>query len=230
MSIQFLALFGSCARGDQEDSSDIDVLAVAREGKFKAVSLNKLNISIYPESYMIDNASRGDLFVLHIVREAKPIYDESGIFSKLKSTFRYKDTYEQEIKLASDLGWFITTWKERFKDQRLFNKRMAWCLRTILIAKSTEEGEPTFSAAKLAMLAESDSVLKVIEQKDRKTIDREVVRQFEVLLQKFGRPIPRELKGATIQSAHNYFMRENNSIATKTAEAVLRSINAESYL
>ena len=149
MTIIAQYLFGSHARNDFSEQSDIDLLAVQSENYFANNSAGKLNISFYPKSNILEAASAGDLFVMHIVREAKCVYDSEGFDNILACKFIYKKDYSAEISSAIDLGWFIVNSATLFKDILTLNRRISWCVRTVLIAKSAQEGDPIFTTGRL---------------------------------------------------------------------------------
>ncbi len=105
--IEALILFGSHARGDQKDISDLDVIAVMDEVPEKSFEKEALSISFYSKKFLIKISSIGNLFALHLVCEAKPIFDPNGVLEEMRSAFRKKTNYCREIADASMLGWFL---------------------------------------------------------------------------------------------------------------------------
>lgn len=179
-------LFGSHARGDEDIYSDTDLLLISQDDRPQHVQKGHLSTSIYPLEDLLKRARDGDLFVCHIAREAKAIYDPSDQLELLRQHFALRASYEREILHASDLGWFIIDFGCKNHLQSLLNRRIAWCVRTILIAKSAELKRPVFSAAELAAVAESSDVLKLIKNKETDRADPEAMAMLGKFLLAFG--------------------------------------------
>src|SRR4051812_15822449 len=114
--------------------------------KYQPKCHNRINFSYYPMGDILSLATQGDLFVLHIKTEAKVLYDAHEFFKKIDAFFHFKESYQKEIIQVSELGWFLISISSNKLDASMFNKRVAWCVRTILIAKSADNRNPVFSA------------------------------------------------------------------------------------
>ena len=149
MSVVATLLFGSASRGDQSEESDTDVLMITHDDVTHHVSVGSLSMFFYPWKILEDYALNGDLFVCHLTRESRPLFDPDGYLSRLKEAFMFRSDYAAEIGHATDLGWYLV----RFGDDlntRLRGKRALWCIRTILIARSAERRDPIFAPQLLA--------------------------------------------------------------------------------
>lgn len=186
MTATAMLLFGSHARGDQDSRSDTDLLLITQEDAPRHVMNGHLSTSLYPFEDLRDRARNGDLFVCHIVREAKAIYDPGGQLKVLQSEFRLRRCYDDEVQRATDLGWFLVDHGTSITNASLVNKRIAWCVRTILISRSAESGNPVFSALSLAEFARSRFVLTLIKNKDEDIVNTDILRSLEVVLADFG--------------------------------------------
>ncbi|NTA13802.1 nucleotidyltransferase domain-containing protein [Agrobacterium tumefaciens] len=186
MTISAMFLFGSHARGDEDIYSDTDLLLISQDDRPQHVQKGHLSTSIYPLEDLLKRARDGDLFVCHIAREAKAIYDPSDQLNLLRDHFVLRASYQQEIGHASDLGWFIVDFGQDSRLQSLLNRRIAWCVRTILIAKSAELKRPVFSAVELAAFAESGDVFKLIKNKETDRADPEALAMLGNFLLAFG--------------------------------------------
>ena len=186
MTATAMLLFGSHARGDQDSRSDTDLLLITQEDAPRHVMNGHLSTSLYSFEDLRSRAQNGDLFVCHIVRESIPIYDPAGQLNMLRSEFSFRQSYEDVIQRATDLGWFLVEHGISIGSGALVNKRIAWCVRTILISRSAEMGIPVFSALSLAEFTKSDTVLTLIKNKDNTVVNVEVLWEFEVFLASFG--------------------------------------------
>lgn len=186
MTVSAMLLFGSHARGDEDIFSDTDLLLISEDDRPQHVQKGHLSTSIYPLDDLLARARKGDLFVCHIVREAKAIYDPADQLELVRKQFSLRASYEREIVHASDLGWFIIDYGNESHPRFLLNRRIAWCVRTILIAKSAEMKQPVFSAVELAEFAHSDDVLRLIKNKETDRADPEAMAMLANFLSTFG--------------------------------------------
>nr|WP_314257301.1 nucleotidyltransferase domain-containing protein [uncultured Devosia sp.] len=227
MALLSMALFGSRARGDDEAGSDVDILLITEETKPRMVSTNRMSFSFYPASWLLDKATKGDLFVLHLVREGKVIYDERGDFDSMSKAFRLRKSYGENVEQASSLGRFLVRYGVRFEDTVALNKRIAWCVRTILIARAAEAGNAIFSAKALAAFAGSSSVEELIKNKDSLELDNSRLRDFAGFLDRWG-----ESNASDAWQPHRYlehFRTTGNELALRTYFVGIESGNAEYF-
>ena len=85
-------LVGSYARGEQEQDSDIDIIAVSKDIKKEIVS-GKYNISITPLKDLKKTLEENPLFVLPRLNEAKVIIN-SSLLEELKSVKIAKKSFK----------------------------------------------------------------------------------------------------------------------------------------
>jgi predicted nucleotidyltransferase len=186
VSIIGLALYGSRARGDHDQDSDVDLLAITDDSGPRTISAAGTTISCRPHDVVLRRAALGDLFVLNLVSEAVILYEAWPIFEELQQAFRYRDNYDREIGLASDVGWFLLRNAAAFDDAGLLNRKMAWCARTIVTARAANEQRPIFSVGRLADFSGSPELLAVVKNKHRRTIDGAVFHAFQAFLESMG--------------------------------------------
>lgn len=214
MPLWSMALFGSRARGDDDPTSDADILFITNEEKPRLINTSRMSCSFYPSTYLLSKAKEGDLFILHLVREAKVIFDERKDFAATAKAFRLKKSYGQEIEKASSLGRFMLRYGEGYEDAALVNRRIAWCVRTILIARAAEEKKAIFSADALADFAGTRSVRQLVRNKAAPILHASVMNNFSAFLEEWGRSgIDQK---APADAYLQYFRRTGNSIGLRT--------------
>ena len=221
MAIIGLALYGSRARGDAADDADVDLLAITSDTRPVNTVRGNLTMSCYPLDDMIRGSRNGDLFALHIASEAKVLYDDGGVFQKITAAFKYRDDYDREIKLVSDVGWFLVRNSHRFSDHARFNQKLSWCTRTILIARAANQRRPLFSAAALAEFSGSPDVVTLISSKMRSAVDVGIVDAFARFLRTFGAaapPVPE-----TLEEQERLFEADRNVAGLRVIRAVMKS-------
>jgi len=219
MSINSLVLYGSCARGDSTKTSDVDVLAIVKGKTYNLRAVNKLNIVTYGKELFIEKLQGGNLFSLHIVKESIIIYDTISIKKNVFTKFAYKQDYQTEIKDASDLAYVLLKFQKNFDNYFFYNKRIAWCVRTILIAKSAEERNPIFSSKDLSDRFNSNEAFFLINNKNSHHYSSKTHYYLSVFLSKYGKEEPKWLNDiSTISDCKSFF--ETDSYPFKVLEKI----------
>lgn len=144
-----LAIFGSTARHEREASSDIDLIGLYDEVTVRSITEQSVSLFMYPEKKLVEMMTNGDLFALHLVKEAQPIYG-SDIFELIFSKFNYKENYKQEMNVSMYVANYILKNYEMLNDYSEANKKLSWSLRTFIIAVSAHDRNPVFSKVKIA--------------------------------------------------------------------------------
>lgn len=228
MPILSLVVYGSRAREDHSGDSDTDLFAITDDERYEMIIEGTTNIACYPLNQAIARAEGGDLFFLHITLEGKAIYDPRDTFGKVKQFFRKKNDYSAEITNASELGYALVAHSKHIHDYYLLNKRLAWCLRTILIAKSAEMDRPTFSKEGLASLFKDKSLTDLISLKDCETFTPKAYPLFKNAFTTYG-AAPNIDMPHEINDLAAYFSERDNSMGIKTAKLLNRDIEFEGY-
>jgi hypothetical protein len=136
--------------------------------------------SHHPWRQLEQHAHDGDLFVYHLVREARPLIDPDSYLPKLRGVFEFRSTYQDEITRAIHFGWYLVRFGSQL-NSRLLAKRALWCIRTILIAPSAERRDPVFAPQQLAEQTRSASARDLLGNRRRRHDDIvlcESLRQF----------------------------------------------------
>lgn len=226
--VSAILLFGSRARRDNRRGSDTDLLLIAPQSTPRHKSIGPLSMFFYPWEKLADDARNGDLFVCHIVREAKPIFDPQSQLDELRSLFRLRASYALEIQQARQLGWFIDRHAGALTAQMVV-RRMTWCIRTILIARLAERGQPRFSPIDLAAAAPG-SAAELLAVRHRRRFDGSMRQRFRRFLIEEGGapPLPDD---ATLDDYRVFFTRTNNRVALNTiSDRLLTSDDRDDYV
>jgi len=213
--VSAILLFGSRAREDNSRGSDTDLLLISPPGTPQHKSIGHLSMFFYPWQKLTADARDGDLFVCHIVREAKPVFDPLGQLDQLRSQFKLRASYAREIAHARDLGWFLDRHAGAL-NSNVVVRRMVWCVRTILIARLAERGTPIFAPLELAMAAPA-SAADLLADRHQRRLDvtmRQRFRQY-MMQENTGLRLPSE---ATIDDYRSLFLRTGNKVGLQTIE------------
>lgn len=180
MAIAATLLFGSLARADHAEGSDTDLLMIDLENETRHVSVGHLSLFIYPWHQLEHDARLGDLFVCHLVHEAKPLVDPDDYLVRLKQAFSFRASYQDDIQRAADFGWYLVLFGDDL-NSALLAKRVLWCVRTILMARSAERRAPVFAPHLLAEETRSEAAREILlrrhDQRDGPSI-RRLLRSF----------------------------------------------------
>lgn len=213
--ISAILLFGSRAREDNSRGSDTDLLLISPPGTPKHKSIGHLSMFFYPWEKLKADARDGDLFVCHIVREAKPVFDPLGQLDQLRSQFRLRTSYAREIAHARDLGWLLDRHASTLNSE-IVVRRMVWCIRTILIARLAERGTPVFAPHELAMAAPA-SAASILTDRHQRRLDVTIRQRFRhYMMQEDADPVlPSE---ATVNDYRSLFLKTSNKVGLQTIE------------
>ena len=208
-SIVCLLLYGSCARGDHDAHSDVDLTAITSKHTPERVTIGRTTTMAYPLDHALRAARSGGLFAFHLVSEAKVVFETEPIFARIQRAFRFRDDYTPVIRMCSEAGWFLLRHHEMAVSTRKFNQAVAWCTREMLIARAATVRLPVFSADGLARFAGCSAVASVIRCKRNAVIEPATVRAFQDILREFGAtertPLP------PLASAEEWFRAARNS-------------------
>lgn len=166
--------------------SDFDLLGINDSRDYTVKDVGKVNFSLYSTSESLKLASEGNLFFLHIVKEGKCLFNDA-FFSRLKECFTYKESYLEDAVVAYFLAEKILAHKDIITNWVIANKRISWCVRTILIALSANEKSPIFSKYELANIAfksnySSQESLSLIDAKSTNDKDDKILSMLQDFL------------------------------------------------
>lgn len=145
-----LLLFGSFARGDQDDSSDIDVVQVTPV-RTKSYSRGRVNITCYTTDQLGEMAVAGSLFVKHLVLEAVPLADPEGFLDTLRAEYVEPETYQgvfDGVICSLPVVAILRAEFQKFPHQ--YSTTAGYLLRTYVYARAFTEGVRSFSMKEIA--------------------------------------------------------------------------------
>jgi hypothetical protein len=175
-----LLLYGSCARGDYDANSDIDLLRITTERAFIRQLDQRTTLHSYDINDLTAIARRGSLFVLHLVNEAILLKDPCGYLSIVASQFRRPSSYVLEARINLKTAASLLDVEEVLFDQapRGFTNAALHICRTLLYAEHADQGQFSFSLRKLAEKDEAAATLFMLRHKPTSFIDFLIVRDI----------------------------------------------------
>ena len=100
---QGLVLYGSRARGTSRSDSDIDVLQIVEENP-RSYAVDSMNVTSYTAAHLTTMASRGSLFVRHLIDEGIVLCDPDGLVAAALGAYRQPLSYlplKTELRICS---------------------------------------------------------------------------------------------------------------------------------
>lgn len=170
-------------------------------------------------------AAAGDLFVCHIVREAQPLFDPEKKLETLRDLFRYRDSYAEDIAKSADLGWYLDRFGATL-DPQVAARRMVWCVRTILIARSVEAGTPVFAPEALGAFAMTKAARELIHARHQRRPDALMRGLFRQFLRQETEENELRLHGSS-EAFEAHFKATGNTVAQQTISKLDRGDTAQ---
>lgn len=140
-----LFLYGSHARGDAEDTSDVDVLQVtpAHTAPYAA---GRFNITCYTFDQLLRLARRGGLFARHLVEEALPLADPQDLLGTLKSAYVALQTYHPVRNEVCGCAPLLDVEEAEFNENvDGLSSLVSYLVRTHLYASAFDQGARSFA-------------------------------------------------------------------------------------
>jgi predicted nucleotidyltransferase len=154
-------LYGSYARGDYHLNSDVDVLRITTSRQCTNRVDGHVSLHYYDIKDLLSMARQGNLFILHLITEAKPLHDPRNYLGALSSAFIRPESYAAQVRrwitptaplLQINESLFDTTPRE-------FMAVAFFLCRTLLYGDQADCGPFSFSLSSLAAQDENAAAL-----------------------------------------------------------------------
>jgi hypothetical protein len=140
-----LLLYGSYARGEQDESSDLDILQLTTTHT-SSYSRGKVNFTCYTRDQLFTLAINGALFARHLALEGVSLFDPNGILTELKAAYVAPVNYsriQDEVIQAIPL---VAIRKHEFVEHPYqYCSTASYLLRTFVYARAFQQGAESFS-------------------------------------------------------------------------------------
>ncbi len=175
-----LLLYGSCARGDYDTNSDIDLLRITK-GRACARRLDqRTTLHVYDIDDLITMAQNGSLFVLHLVEEAISIEDSRGYLDMLASRFTRPSSYLSDARMDLSAATSLLDVQESLFNRapKGFANAAVYLCRTLVYAEHADRGAFSFSLRKLAEYDPVAAILFSFRERSISFADFSMVREI----------------------------------------------------
>lgn len=140
-----LFLYGSHARGDAQEVSDIDVLQVTPTHT-APYSVGRVNVTCYTLDQLLRIARGGGLFARHLIEEAIPLADPEDMLGALKSEYVRPLNYDRVKKEVCGCAPLLDITEPEFNDNAEgLGSLVTYLIRTYFYAIAFDQGARSFS-------------------------------------------------------------------------------------
>ncbi|WP_419785368.1 nucleotidyltransferase domain-containing protein [Pseudodesulfovibrio sp.] len=167
MSSTSIMLFGSVARGDNSENSDIDYLVVSdkAEASIKC-DLPNASTSKYTWVEFNELVDKKMLFIQHLKQEGVILSDEGKRLEKLFTSFSPKSSYRKDFDETQSLLKLLSVIPEQNHSRLWYSDVLFVIFRNLMITHLADQGKYIFSPKTLASSfgAEVWQMMKVIRE------------------------------------------------------------------
>jgi predicted nucleotidyltransferase len=140
-----LFLYGSHARGDAQETSDVDVLQVT-PAHTAPYSVGRVNVTCYTLEQLLRIAGRGGLFARHLVEEALPLADPKDVLGTLRSAYVHPLHYHEVKREVCGCAPLLDVAESQFiENPKGLSSLVSYLIRTYLYATAFDHGVRSFA-------------------------------------------------------------------------------------
>lgn len=157
-------LYGSRARRDEVEGSDLDLLALVST-PHRAIHSGAVSISFYTPSQL--DSGVGTLFGAHLKRDGKVLFDCDGSLTQMVEDLGEVDTGRLLGRVSVMSQLFTTPQHDLPKYLPGLLREARYLLRSSLYAQAIAKGEPCFSVRELAVRHGDDSLVSLLASRQQ---------------------------------------------------------------
>jgi predicted nucleotidyltransferase len=172
-------LFGSVARGDASEGSDVDVLAVAPRPR-TAKAMGRVSLTIYTEEHLRALARKGSLFICHLRAEGRVLRDRDGVFQRVFDDWHSPDIQRSREGMKAARAVLDVCVGERPEVQSRLRVAL-YLLRSVLYLRCFELGEPLFAMQNVGARLGDDRIVELYSRRADISADAKLAVTLQLL-------------------------------------------------
>lgn len=167
--LEGLLIYGSRARGDSVDDSDLDVLALVPSSR-ASITSSDVSVSFYTGAQL--DSGVGTLFGAHLKRDSKIVWDPSGRLANTIAAMGKVDTDRLFARARTMSSLFTTPEADLPKYLDGMLRQARYLLRSCLYSRAIEEGDPCFSVREIARRVGDPALTELLASRRRAAATR----------------------------------------------------------
>lgn len=178
-------LYGSVARGDEREGSDVDLLALTRR-PVPPRQIRRISITSYTPSQLASLARAGSLFVLHLRMEGRPLHDPDAALAKVLGAYQPPASYAPLRDALRRASAILDTTEEAFaKNPEGYCRVALFLLRTEVYARCAERGTPVFAMSAAARCIGDPAVAAAFSGRATRMTDHAFFQEVRALVARY---------------------------------------------
>jgi predicted nucleotidyltransferase len=140
-----LFLYGSHARGDAQETSDVDILQVTPTHT-APYTVGRVNVTCYTLEQLLRLARQGGLFARHLIEEALPLADLHDVLGALRSAYVRPRDYDAVKKEVCGCAPLLDVADSQFNENADgLSSLVSYLIRTYLYATAFDRQAKSFA-------------------------------------------------------------------------------------
>jgi predicted nucleotidyltransferase len=197
-----VVLYGSRARGTSRDDSDIDVLQLVEKNP-RSYAIDSMNVTVYTAAHLSTMATRGSLFVRHLIDEGIVLSDPYNFVSTALGAYQEPPTY---ARLKTELRVLLDAMSKPDAAQYrpLLDNLARFTVRSALYVRTAELGKPIFDLEAAAHAADLPKVAALLRGSIVQDIDMLIGSGIQLLDVPLPKDVPGTLQAITVWAIGRY--------------------------
>lgn len=197
-----VVLYGSRARGTSREDSDIDVLQLVEQNP-RSYSVGSLNVTVYTATHLAAMATRGSLFVRHLIDEGVVLSDPRGLVAGALAEYVAPTSY-MRLKIELRLILEAISKPDAVQYRPLLDNLARFTVRSALYVRAAELGTPLFDVGAAAEAVGDPRTANLIREPVIENLEELIDAGVHLLDVQLPQRVPNSLHAITVWSMNRY--------------------------